>query len=232
MNRIKCAYRSFFRWCIDAGHTTHDYSISLRLAKTHSSGTIPICLEEIDVFLNTIHTSEDPKALRDEVLFAVYSFTGIRRSEALPLKVKDYDPVSSILLLNHTKGGNKRRQPVPGRPMETLDRHINVLKGRGGLRDELFLFHGRSPEKPLSKRQVNARFEKWKILSGIRKQLTIHSFRAGFATHLYHSSKDILMVARAMGHKHIKTTNQYIADDLSLMHKAVEAAFGYKSIMC
>jgi integrase len=61
--------------------------------------------------------------------------------------------------------------------------------------------------------------------------LTIHSFRAGFATQLYQSSKDIVIVARAMGHKHIKTTNQYIADDMALIHEAVEEAFGYLSIM-
>jgi len=229
MNRIICAYRVFFKWAFDSSLTISDHSISLHLKKVYSAGAIPISFTEIGVFFKTIQHSKDPKAFRDELLFSVYAFTGIRRSEALQLRIKDYDTVSSSLLLNHTKGGSKRRQPVPSLFAEILDRYISTIKAKGDNIKELPLFPGRYSETPLSKRQANARFEKWKRLSGIRKNLTIHSFRAGFASHLYNSSKDIIVVARAMGHRNIRTTDKYISNDPLFIYKAIEDAFGHET---
>ena len=68
-----------------------------------------------------------------------------------------------------------------------------------------FLFHGRHPERSLTTRQVRFRFNRWKALSGIREELTVHSFRAGFATHLYRATGDSLLVQHAIGHSDIRT---------------------------
>jgi site-specific recombinase XerD len=87
------------------------------------------------------------------------------------------------------------------------------------------LFPGRIADTHLSAKQSWIRFEKWKKLADIRKQLTIHSFRAGFATILYHSYADVLLVARAMGHNDPKVTARYLADDITQLRKSVEAAF-------
>lgn len=225
MNRIICAYRVFFRWAFYSGFIWSDHSFFLHLKKTYSASTIPISAKEVETFLSTIRNSKDPKAFRDEVLFSIYAHTGIRRSEALQLKVRDYDAVSSTLLLRHTKGGKKRRQPAPGRVREILNRYLTSLRDTNKNIDEIFLFPGRKVECHLSTRQVNERFLKWKKLSGIRKNLTIHSFRAGFATQLYHTSRDPLLVARALGHSNYKTTNRYIACDMTSIYNKVEEAF-------
>jgi len=60
-------------------------------------------------------------------------------------------------------------------------------------------------------RQAKERFDKRKELAGIRPQITIHSFRAGFATVLYRTTQDLLLVAHALGHKDVRTTEKYIA---------------------
>jgi|WetSurMetagenome_2_1015567.scaffolds.fasta_scaffold08649_5 site-specific recombinase XerD len=222
MNRIISACRIFFKWAFYSGLSFHDYMFFLNLKKVHSDSTTPISSEETETFLNTIHNSNDAKAFRDEVLFSIYSFTGIRRSEALQLKVSDYDSVSSTLLLRHTKGGKNRKQPVPNRIKEILNRYLKTLRNGREPVDNIFLFPGRVIKRHISTRQVNERFLKWKNLSGIRKNLTIHSFRAGFATRLYQSSKDALLVSRALGHSDFKTTEHYIADNMSIIQNEVE----------
>jgi integrase/recombinase XerD len=169
-------------------------------------------MQEITCLFSAIKKSDDPLAKRDEALFAVYAFTEIRRSEALALRIKDYDRVSSTLFLPRTKGGSNRIQPIPSQLAEILERYISRIERNFNFNADFPLFFGRHPEKPLSARQAQVRFEKWKKFSGIRKNLTIHSFRAGFATLLYEATGDILLVSRVMGHVDIRTTRRYIQD--------------------
>jgi site-specific recombinase XerC len=77
----------------------------------------------------------------------------------------------------------------------------------------------------LSARQAQNRFDKWKTPAGIRKDLTIHSFRAGFANRLFRTTGNIHLVARAMGHSDIRSTELYIEKDISVIREAVEDAF-------
>lgn len=182
LNRIKSTFRSFFKWAFESGRTPRNAAARLYLSRAKSQPTIPITIKEIAYLLDTIRKSDDPLARRDGALFATYAFTGIRRSEALSLRIKDYDRVSSTLFLPRTKGGSNRIQPVPSQLAGILDEYIRHTECTFCSSACSPLFFGRHPEKPLSARQAQVRFEKWKNLAGIRKSITIHSFRAGFAT--------------------------------------------------
>jgi integrase/recombinase XerD len=225
MNRIKSAYRSFFQWAFDSRRITRNPAARLRLAKTHSRRTTPITVQEIDILLNTIRASDDRHAHRDEALFATYAYTGIRRSEVLPLTSLDYDPHSETLYLSKTKnsGGHIRIAPSP--LAEILANRIRLMHSGNPASGSCLFFPGRTTGEPLCARQAQARFAKWKQRAGLRKTLTIHSFRAGFATSLYQSTGDILLVARAMGHSDIRTTKRYIHEHACDIRWAVEKAF-------
>jgi integrase/recombinase XerC len=225
MNRIKSAYRSFFKWSLESERISFNPCASLHVTNANSQRTIPITIEEINIFLDTVRKSSDPCAGRDEALFAIYAFTGIRRSEALTLKVKDYDAVSSSLYLSRIKGGSARLQPVPPRLTEILERHISDLKQNKRVNADSSLFSSIQSERSLSVRHVQVRFDKWKNIAGIRENLTIHSFRAGFATLLYETKGDLLLVSRAMGHRDVRTTERYIANNMNAVREAMDETF-------
>ena len=73
--------------------------------------------------------------------------------------------------------------------------------------------------------QVSNRFERWKRISGIRKNITIHSFRAAYAVQLYQKSKDPLLVSYALGHSSFETTKRYINQDHLNFRSIVNDAF-------
>ena len=77
MNRIKSAYRSFFRWSLESERISFNPCASLHMTNANSQRTIPVTIEEINRFLDTVQESSDPCAGRDEALFAVYAFTSI-----------------------------------------------------------------------------------------------------------------------------------------------------------
>lgn len=225
MNRIKSAFKSFFKWAYQAGLTSRNPAAGLRISKAASQRTIPITMEEIKALLQTISESEDPNAERDEALFATYAFTGIRCAEALALRIKDYDQSSLTLYLPKVKRTNGRLQPIPNRLSRILERWISILRCNSQADSSSFLFHGRHPERSLTTRQVRFRFNRWKALSGIREELTVHSFRAGFATHLYRATGDSLLVQHAIGHSDIRTTERYIGNNLFEIRQAIEKGF-------
>lgn len=225
MNRIRSVYRSFFRWARETGLTVSNPAACLRMAKTGARFTPPISPEEVNRLLATIGSSGDRRAGRDMALFSVYAFTGIRRAEALALCAVDYDPDLRILNIRRGKGGQRRIQPVPARLAKILEKYIARLFRHHGLDEDLPLFPGRYPDRPLSVRQANERFDKWKRLAGIDPRITIHSFRAGFATTLYGTTRDLLLVAHALGHRDIRTTEKYIAPNPAGIRKSMEAAF-------
>jgi integrase/recombinase XerD len=223
MNRLKSVYRSFFRWSFETERISRNPARFLFMTRTSSQPTMPITIEEIKLLLRTIHESDDPLALRDEALFAVYAFTGIRRAEALALRIKDYDPVAMTICLVQTKGGVKRMQPVSSYLACILNKLICRMKDNDRCSP---LFPGRKHWLlPLSLRQVQNRFDKWKTLAGIRNDLTIHSFRAGFANLLYESTGDIHLVATAMGHSDIRSTSYYVKNNIYSVRKAIEKVF-------
>jgi site-specific recombinase XerD len=230
MNRIKSVYRSFFAWAFETGRIPFNPASRLSLAKSTSLPTVPITIEEITGLLDTIRHSENRQAARDELLFAIYAYTGIRRTEALSLMVDDYDRTSNVLYLRNTKGGGKRMQAVPACLAELLERYVGNNRRDDTAAGSSFLFPGRRLQCPLSVRQAQSRFDKWKRHSGIREHLTIHSLRAGFATRLYKITGDMLIVSRAMGHIKLDSTRQYILTDVTDIRAAVDKAYPLKIV--
>jgi len=62
-------------------------------------------------------------------------------------------------------------------------------------------------------------------MAGLRKELTIHSFRAGFASTLHGGSGDVVLVSRALGHRDLRPTLRYVAPYPELLPGAIEQCF-------
>ncbi len=203
-------------------YTAINLSDEIHLVKSCSRFTTAITQEEITSLLSTISHSADTFSQRDKALFAVYAFSGIRKTEALALQISDYDKDLKLLHLPLVKMSSKKFQAIPSILSHTLN---DYLISSGNADPSLPLFSGGRISNYLSSRQVSYRFEKWKIVSGIRKNLTIHSFRAAYASHLYKKTKDPLLVSYALGHSSFETTKRYINHDNLNFRSIVNDAF-------
>jgi len=136
------------------------------------------------------------------------------------------DTWSKRLALPLVKGGGEGSKHVPRRLARILREYLSERKAQPGFGLHLPLFPGRPSTRPLSTKEVQLRFEKWKRAAGLRRELTIHSFRSGFATRLHDVSRSPLLVSRALGHRDPRTTVRYIAEDEAALKEALEKAFG------
>jgi integrase/recombinase XerD len=225
LNRTKSSYRSFFNWCYTKRYINVDLSKEIRLVKTCSQSTSAISQEEIRILLDTISKSSDKYSQRDKTLFAVLAFAGIRKSEALSLRISDYDSQTQKLYLSRSKRSSKKYQLIPSALAAVLDKYIKKYLSYEIAQQCLPLFPGKHIYSFLSCRQASNIFEKWKKISGIRKNLTLHSFRASYATQLYQKTMNPLLVSYALGHSSFNTTKRYISEDIFDLRTVLEFVF-------
>ncbi|MEW6702251.1 MAG: site-specific integrase [Bacteroidota bacterium] len=202
-------------------------SKEIRLVKATSHQTPAISQQEISVLLNTISKSSDRYSQRDKTFFAVLAFSGIRKSEALSLRISDYDSQSRIIHLPQAKRASKKYQMIPLVLSEILDKYIDAIRSNVTGEPCLPLFPGKQADSFLSSRQASNIFEKWKTISGIRKNLTLHSFRAAYASQLYQKTMNPLLVSYALGHASFNTTKRYINEDIFDLRVVLDNAFEF-----
>ena len=209
LNRHRSAYRGFLRWAFETGRIPTNPALFLHGARAESVPTPPITLKETRFLLRAIRHSKDPLRLRDEALFSIYALAGLRRKEALLLCQSDYNAKARLLCIKNGKGGRVRTVPVVRALGRLLVRFQNDSLSRGGPVGGK-LFPGRVPGTGLTTRQAQSRFERWKTVAKLRPELTIHSFRAGFATALHRGCGNVMLVSQALGHKDLRPTLRYI----------------------
>ncbi|MHA6623639.1 site-specific tyrosine recombinase XerD [Pseudonocardia sp. DLS-67] len=152
---------------------------------------------------------DGPLALRDRALLEVLYSTGARISEAAGIDLDDLDAAARTVLLRG-KGGKQRVVPV-GRPaLAAVDAYL--VRARPGLATR-----GRgSPALLLNARGARlSRQSAWHVLhgaaeaSGLTAEVSPHTLRHCFATHLLAGGADVRVVQELLGHASVSTTQVY-----------------------
>jgi integrase/recombinase XerD len=143
-----------------------------------------------------------PNLKHRAVLYIAYS-AGLRVSEITKLKTEDIDLDRKLLYVRRAKGRKDRYTLLSEKTLELLTKYRNVYKpGK-------WLFEGQGLGKPLSVRSMEKIFKKACIIAGIQKEVSIHSLRHSFATHLLENGTDIRYIQELLGHAYTKTTEIY-----------------------
>ena len=136
------------------------------------------------------------------LLYMTYS-SGLRVGEVVRLKPADVDVGRRTLKVRQGKGRKDRYTLLSAAALRELDRYLDAE------RPQFWLFPGQDPRKPLTERTAQKVFEQALAKSGLRKEVTIHSLRHSFATHLLEAGTDIRYIQELLGHRHLKTTERY-----------------------
>lgn len=157
--------------------------------------------------LPTVLTKKEVKSLINNaptnksklIIMTLYS-SGMRLSECLNLKVKDIDFENKMAWVRGGKGKKDRAIILS----ENLIKEVNkVIQS-----SQEYLFSGKD-NKPLSSRNVQKIIKKTTEKAGINKNITPHSLRHSFATHLLESGTDIRKIQELLGHSNLQTTQIY-----------------------
>jgi integrase/recombinase XerD len=139
------------------------------------------------------------------ILFTAYS-AGLRVSEAVNLKLKHVDSDRMQLFIEKAKGKKDRYVTLSPVLLDVLRSYIKEAKPR----PKVYLFEGQLSGEPYPARTAQKVFQRAKEKAGIIKDVSFHSLRHSFATHLLEKGIDIRFIKDILGHFDIKTTERYL----------------------
>ncbi|MCP5112522.1 MAG: tyrosine-type recombinase/integrase [bacterium] len=150
--------------------------------------------------------------LKTRVLLSLAYGCGMRASEVVCLRVGDIDSAQGIIHIVQGKGRKDRNVMLPPELLALLRDWWKVRPTRhdaGVPPGQCWLFPGRIPGRPTTTRQFSRLFEESVAAAGITKQVTPHSLRHSFATHLLERGTDIRHIQALLGHDKLDTTARY-----------------------
>ncbi|MBN2617694.1 MAG: tyrosine-type recombinase/integrase [Spirochaetales bacterium] len=159
---------------------------------------LPIVLSKNEVLL----ILDSLKNLKHKaVLTTIYS-AGLRVSEASNLKYKHIDFDRNVIRIEQSKGKKDRYTPLSSNLVRLLATYIDIYK------PEDYLFEGQNGGN-YSIRSIQSIFKSAVSKCNIRKDVTVHSLRHSFATHLLEAGTDLRYIQEILGHSSSKTTEIY-----------------------
>jgi site-specific recombinase XerD len=193
LNQIVCALRFFY------GVTLGQGNIPERIAYAREPQKLPVVLsaDEVVRFLEAIPSLKSRTALT-----TVYA-AGLRVSEVVMLKIADIDSGRMVIRVEHGKGGKDRYVMLS-------PQLLRILRGYWRLaRPKRWLFPGRDEERPLEATTLHAACRSARTAAGLAKEVTAHTLRHSFATHLLENGADIRIIQVLLGHANLQSTARY-----------------------
>ncbi|WP_436778111.1 site-specific tyrosine recombinase XerD [Yinghuangia sp. YIM S09857] len=207
--RAVVAVRGFHRFCLREGLVAHD--VAREVAPPAPPMRLPkaVPLDRVEALLAAAGGGDPPYGPRDRALLEVLYGTGARISEALGLDIDDVDLTARTVVLAG-KGGKQRVVPLGSYAAEAVGAYL------AGPRSELIGTGRGGPALFLNARGGRlSRQSGWTVLrsaalrAGLTEEMSPHTLRHSFATHLLDGGADVRVVQELLGHASVTTTQVY-----------------------
>ncbi len=207
--RIISGIRAFYKFLIMEDIIDKDPSELLESPKLQRSLPDVLSFEEIELILNSIDMSL-PHSQRNRAILETLYACGLRVTELITLKISNYFPEQGFIKV---LGKNNKERLVP--VGESAIKHINLYLKTERIslqvinkdhEDTLFL---NRRGKGLTRIMIFTLIKNYVAMAGITKNVSPHTFRHSFATHLVEGGADLRAVQEMLGHESILTTEIY-----------------------
>ena len=216
--RLLSSLRSFFGWCVEEGDITDNPCDRIEAPKLGRHLPEVLSEEEVTALLESVDTST-PTGKRDRAILEVLYGCGLRVSEAAGLRISGIFMEEGFVNIIG-KGDKQRLVPLGGMAEEAIDNYLEYRPIPAGRQYDDFLFLSRQG-KPLSRVYIFNMVKKQAMIAGIRKEISPHTFRHSFATHLIEHGADLRIVQEMLGHESILTTEIYTHIDTSTRQASI-----------
>ncbi len=188
ISAIKFYYKNLF-----------DVDIPHRISRPKKEKKLPDILnrKEVKRLLSAL------KNIKSRAILVLTYSSGLRVSEVVLLRVSDLDFTRDSITIKGAKGRKDRVTLFFDRAQRTLRTYLKAEQ------PDYWLFPGQKEDKHLTARSAQLHFKHALEKTNIQKEVSIHSLRHSFATHLLENGTDIRYIQKLLGHKSTKTTEIY-----------------------
>lgn len=213
------ALKSFFKWLMMEGMIEENPCDMTDAPKLGTYLPDVLSVEEVEAVMEAIDTSTH-LGLRDRAIIETLYGCGLRVSEAVGLRISNLYLDEGFIKVQG-KGSKERLVPIGDMASDAIMAYLEVRENFPYDRnndDVLFLNrYGKS----LSRVSMFKTVKTAVLLAGIRKEVSPHTFRHSFATHLVENGADLRVVQEMLGHESITTTEIYTHIESATWHKDI-----------
>ena len=207
--RTVVAVRGFHKFAVADGLATLDPASAVKPPTPAKRLPKALPLADVEAILEAAGAPDTTLALRDRALLEVLYGTGARISEAVGLDIDDVDTVDATVLLRG-KGSKERLVPVGGYALDAVAAYLTRARPE--------LATSRTPGGAMFLNARGGRLSRqssWAVLvkaaerAGVTRDVSPHTMRHSFATHLLDGGADVRVVQELLGHAAVTTTQVY-----------------------
>ena len=217
-SRLLSALRSFFDWTVAEGWRKENPCDGIASPKLGRYLPAVLSVEEVEAILDSVNLST-PAGLRDRAILEVLYGCGLRVSEAVDLRISDVFLKEGFVRVIG-KGNKQRLVPLGEMAAQAVMQYLDVRWEPADTDSEDILFLNRYG-RTLSRGAMFNLVKKQALVAGIRKEISPHTFRHSFATHLIENGADLRVVQEMLGHESILTTEIYTHIDTSTWQASI-----------
>ena len=219
--RIISGLRSFYKYCLLEQISEKDPTVLLEAPKIRRKLPDTLSIKEIDAIINAIDLSA-AEGTRNKAIFETMYSCGLRVSELINLKISSlYLDVGFIKVIG--KGDKQRLVPIGSEAIKHIGIYKNNVRNHIMIKKdkEDFLFLNRRGSQ-LSRVMIFLILKELVKKAGIEKNVSPHTFRHSFATHLVEGGADLRAVQEMLGHESITTTEIYTHLDRDFLRSTLQ----------
>ena len=201
------AIKIFYKFLAQDRHIKNNPTLNIETPKRETKLPQVLNIEEVESLLQAPHKNT-PLGLRDSAFLELLYATGLRVSEIVSLSLNDIN-LEAGYLIAYGKGSKERVVPIGEVSQNIIGEYLK--KSRPTLlhnKQSSYLFVTRSA-KPISRQGFWKIIKKYSSAAGIKKNITPHTLRHSFASHLLERGADLRSVQMMLGHVDISTTQIY-----------------------
>lgn len=222
--RILSALKSFYRYLMFDGMLENDPTKLIEGPKLGRKLPDTLSFPEIEKLLDAIDLST-PEGARNRAMLEVLYSSGLRVSELIDLRLNNIYVESGFLRVTG-KGNKERLVPVGRDALKYMDIYINQIRAKYPHKEakkgfESFVFLNRNGGK-LTRVMVFTIIKNLGRAIGLKKNISPHTFRHSFATHLIEGGADLRAVQEMLGHESITTTEIYTHLDRDYLRQVIQ----------
>lgn len=206
--RIISGLKNFFNYFILEGYIDKSPVELVEAPKTGRKLPDTLSLEEIDLLIGAIDQSV-PEGFRNKVMLEVLYSCGLRVSELVGLRLSDlFFEEGFIRVIG--KGSKHRFVPIDEHSMELITLYIDTIRSQYTVKkdsSDIVFLNRRGGQ--LTRAMIFTVIKRLAVEVELNKNISPHTFRHSFATHLLENGADIRAIQVMLGHESITTTEIY-----------------------
>lgn len=216
--RVLSSLHSFYKWMIMEGEMTDNPSDAIEAPKLGKYLPAVLSVEEVDRLIAAVDL-DSAFGKRDRAMLETLYGLGLRVSELVSLRISSIWTEQGFVSVIG-KGDKQRLVPLGGMARDAIRDYLEVRGPAADRESSDILFLNRFG-RALTRIAVFKMIKAYAVKAGISKEISPHTLRHSFATHLIENGADLRAVQEMLGHESILTTEIYTHIDSSTWQRNI-----------